>query len=293
MIRKSVEKLLREFGTKMSGHSFPRIKIDGLIHYLENEDEKGEYDEQQSCRPKPRSWERSARRKGASRRQGARQRRRSSPGPGTHQCSAQNGISLHLIDELRLAYPDLTVHNQPGGTWLEIGSQVFPGLDRRAYFLLYLHKDSRKWPVSWAFWDKDGRREWIGPRHTNADGSVCCYHRPDESWRIGASLVPLLDLHTQWAARSLHLEIFGWWPGPQIATFPYERLTEFDDREECGCEFPLGTYPECCKSKDLSVNFILAARDFRGKFGDRTVPPAVNDFANRRRTTPPLPPKQN
>lgn len=117
---------------------------------------------------------------------------------------------------------------------------------------------------SWAFWvDAVSLPVWIGPRHTNYnDGSICAFERSDSTWTLADGLVPLVDFYTLWAARHLHLEVFGRWPGAQAVHRPYERILEIQPNEKCGCRRAQRTYTKCCRSQDLARDRISDAVEY-------------------------------
>jgi hypothetical protein len=177
------------------------------------------------------------------------------------------------------AYPDSRGWSEEAGMWLRTESAVLPSLQKTATFLTAF-----SWPhmkiKSWAAWRKSAIEvQWIGPRHTNfPDGSICAFEPGDigMGWSIGDPLVQLIDLYTVWALRHLHLELLGRWPGPQSVVHPFERRTEFQAGELCGC----GTtrrYEDCCRQKDARRQPLADAVSFAVRFagGTRSPPRAV------------------
>jgi len=120
------------------------------------------------------------------------------------------------------AYPGMRVWDQGEGMWLMTESGVLPHLTKAATFLTAINF-SNQLVKSWGFWREYaiGVR-WIGPRHTNFnDGSICAFEPTDGTWTFGSSLVQLIDLYSVWALRHLHFELFGRWPGRQVAHHPF------------------------------------------------------------------------
>lgn len=113
----------------------------------------------------------------------------------------------------------------------------------------------------WGFWPDN---TWIGPRHTNfPDGSICSFEPADCTWVPGDSIVALLDLHTLWSLRHLHLAVFNKWPAQQCVRHSYERIPELEPDEMCGCDSAKGkSYSKCCQAKDLEKNRVRAAITF-------------------------------
>lgn len=168
----------------------------------------------------------------------------------THQsisAGKQYGFAATL-EEVAATYPLLKAWPSASGCWLLTRSGVIRGVSRKAYILTAILGSPPFFVRSWAFWDN---HQWIGPRHTNFnDGSICSYEPTDGTWRPGESLVDLLNLHTLWIARHLHLEMFGFWPGRQVMHFRYERLSELPPNELCGCGSSK-SYGDCCRASDI------------------------------------------
>lgn len=188
------------------------------------------------------------------------------------------------------AYPRTAYWLCSEGMWLSVESAVLAGLDRSATFLIAI-PFGRLSPIrAWAFWTRAVGYEWIGPRHTNAvDGSICAFNPSDDTWKNGGNLVELIDQYTMWSLRHLHLERLRWWPGQQTAQFIYERLTELNDNEWCGCSPDARRYSECCKQSDLTADRYRAAIEFVGgflRFKPRQPPVNVMRFLRERRDPP-------
>lgn len=176
------------------------------------------------------------------------------------------------------AYPATVVQHVEDGTWLTVKSLVISGLPMVATFLLALPRGRLAHARAWGFWVGPNGSSWIGPRHTNfPDGSICAFDKRDGSWKPEFGVIPLIDMYTLWAFRHLHLAWFGRWPGPQSAPHPYERLAELRDGESCGCDHPMGTYRECCKAADESLDRQKLAWSFliQTDFGRRQPPSAI------------------
>lgn len=152
--------------------------------------------------------------------------------------------------ELKNFYPGAEACEQNEGLIIKAPIHPLQSVQRRATLVIALRLVPLADFRSWAFWE-NGR--WIGPRHTNyPDGSVCAFHKSDNTWRFGSSLVNLLDLHSLWILRHLHLEKFGFWPGPQLVEKLAERLLELKPNEICGCKanHELKKYSDCCMAAD-------------------------------------------
>jgi len=156
-----------------------------------------------------------------------------------------------LADCVR-AYPTLVAWESEHEMRLIAESAIVDGLGRTALFILHLPYSRTLRIRSWGFWKTAVSRTWIGPRHTNfPDGSVCAFEAADGTWNPGDPPVALLDLYTVWAARHLHLEWLGRWPGYQSVPHPAERLREIQGDEFCGCGNFTAFYRDCCKVADL------------------------------------------
>lgn len=169
------------------------------------------------------------------------------------------------------AYPQMRIAPAAGVAWLQTWVRPVPGIQTSAY-LLTQHPFDQRYPVrSWAWW---GSGVWIGPRHTNyPHGDICAYDPKDLTWRRGASLVVLLDLHVVWVVRHLHLRRCGRWPGRQVVHTVYERLREQRLGELCGCG-STERYEACCRPGDVQVDPIPALRKHLNRVGtSRRRPP--------------------
>lgn len=179
------------------------------------------------------------------------------------------------LDAIRTAYPNAKVWVRKNGMWLLTRSSLLEGLTRRATFLISIPFSRNGIATSWGYWATATSVWWIGPRHTNfPDGSICAFEPRDETWRIGESIVELIDLYTIWALRHLHLEFIGRWPGYQSVPIPYERLNELNDHELCGCDRSHLQYSECCKPLDVALDPQEAFLDFASQTGIERQPPS-------------------
>lgn len=282
---------LREIGLQLDAGTYPQVFNDGVLAPrrsfvdvatlgAENTNERQRSSRSAAgSRQRAAGWQGSA---GGSRQAGEAQ----PPGSGTLRKNY-----LGQLDDVLAAYPQTTWWMSDRGMWLSVESSVLAGLDRRATFLIAVPFQRLSKIKAWAFWTNAVSHEWIGPRHTNSvDGSICAFNPCDFTWRGGGSLVELIDQYTMWVFRHLHLSTFGWWPGEQTTQFVYERLTEVQDNEWCGCgRQPTARYRDCCKETDLNADRFRAALEFVGgflKFKPRQPPEAVVRFL-RQRADPP------
>lgn len=286
--------VLTEIGYQLDGWTFPQVGRGGIVipteraSVCETSGNEDTFDERETTRRSTaESWQRAAGRQGAP--------------PRTRGRSASSAPSVvgpdpeirygypEILEEITPAYPGARAWRQESGFWLLTESALLEGGFKRAKFLTGVSEVSRL-ARSWAFWDAPIYRspQWIGPRHTYLDGSVCAFEPSDGTWKFGDSLVTLLDLYTLWAFRQLHLEVTGRWPGPQVATLRLERLVELRPDELCGCENPRGRYRDCCQAKDISE---LTAADFvlyQTVFGHRAPPRSVLEFVGTEASLPEL-----
>lgn len=272
----SVLTQLREIGLQLDADTYPYVFNDGVVAPAgtvigvqlagaENNHESGS-----TCRSATRTRQRAA----GWQRQTGKPR---SPSPSASSgCERLQTHYLEQLDEIFAAYPQTTFLLQNNGLWLWVEGAVLPGLTRRATFLIAVPFSRGCKVQAWAFWSTVLGYQWIGPRHTNAiDGSICAFNPIDGTWKEGGTLTHLIDLYTLWAFRQLHVEVVGWWPGRQTAQFAYERLTECNDNEWCGCKPDAPRYGDCCKQADLEADRFTIAMEFVGgflKFRPRTPP---------------------
>lgn len=292
--------VLKEIGQQLDRNVFPVVKNGGLVapnpmpaDQVNSVKEK-QNERQGQRRSETGTWTRSERRE----RQAQRPRQ---------TCKTTSVISSHIkakrayervyeqeFDALRVAYPSIKIWQQAEGLWLLTESSVLPGHWHKAAFVTGL---SYVFPFnvrSWGFWISgiSLKPVWIGPRHTNfPDGSICAFESSDETWSSGQSIITLLDLYTLWALRHRHLEVFGRWPGRQAVRYPYERILELKADEFCGCDRSEKLYADCCRDKDLALDQVAIALDFRLGTGSERIPPkAIVDFICDRDNPPALNP---
>lgn len=193
------------------------------------------------------------------------------------------------------AYPGAINWCQDNGMWLLTESSLFDGLGQKATFLTnipYISNVPKLGPRSWGFWTTPVFCDWIGPRHTNMpDGSICAFEPQDRSWRTTLPLVKLLDLYSVWAARHLHLKLFGRWPGYQSVPYVFERCTEIKDTEFCGCSLRNRRYIDCCKQSDIQAAKVENPVEYLRKVGrlnSRVCPTEIVNLVRFRNNVPPV-----
>lgn len=248
---------LHKIGTLLDRRKFEQIRIhnSGIVETCEitgavsTQAKEKNHEQQRPRRSESKSWA------GPQAWQGTSDR------PGASHTAPQNiRPDLQVTYEAGLgeaceAFPNCQIWRQNEGILLLSESSLLVGLRKKAKFLTWFPLVNAQPVRSWGFWDGDKQMlpKWIGPRHTNYDGSICAFEPRDGTWVAGNRIVNLLDLYTLWAVRQLHLEVFGRWPGDQIARHHHERLTELRGDEFCGCGETYKRYSECCYLKDLNA----------------------------------------
>lgn len=212
-------------------------------------------------------------RKGSPRRKGTTDRSGSNATYSSAKRSTLQKQYEELLNEVRETYPSTTIWRESGGLWLRTESGVLTNLGKKATFLLGLPYSQDVRVRAWGFWTTAVSWQWIGPRHTNGDGSICAFDISDNDWSPGESITKLLDLYTMWAIRQLYLEIFRRWPGYQCAHYIFERLTELTDNDYCGCGSRENRYIDCCKAADLTADLFAAKELFARDIGLNRQPP--------------------
>jgi len=262
---------IREIGEQLDRSVFPVIYNRGIVRpngapgSSSIHGQEMRHEAAGSSRPATGPWQWSPRGQGAPGRPGPARRSRSA-GAAAPVVSAQlqSAYGEGLTDCAR-AYPTLEAWGSAREMWLMAESEIVGGLGRTALFLLRLPYSRTLRVQGWGFWKTAVSRTWIGPRHTNfPDGSICAFEMADGTWKPGDSPVALLDLYTAWAARHLHLEWFGRWPGFQSVPHPAERICEIRDDEFCGCGNSTHLYGDCCKAVDLREMTSVKMIDFWG-----------------------------
>lgn len=274
---------LRKIGHQLDSNIYPTIHNGGFVMPCETSvpETKGEekyYERQRTSRSKTRP------RDGATGRQGP-----TSDAPSLICTDLQTQYESE-IDAVYAAYPKTQAWKQSEGMLLLTESALLCGLDRRALFLVAIPYSNKSVVKGWGFWGASIIGiEWIGPRHTNfPDGSICAFEPADGTWKIGDSLIQLLDFYSLWASRHLYMNMFGRWPGYQAVHFRYERILELRSDEYCGCKQSERLYGECCQRNDIKENVVADAIHFilRCNGGHRNPPVIVTDFVLNQ-TNPP------
>jgi len=264
--------ILSEIGKQLDQNIFPYVENGGIV--MPNKTAKplltmGEVNSNDSSKRQNRSKTRS--REGATRRKGQTREHGTTNSATPVILSGLEQIYFSEIDAILEAYPGTQIWKQEEGMWLlSYSSLVTDTMDDAAFLCAIPFLPIT--PVrSWGFWNATS---WIGPRHTNLpDGSICAFEPSDGTWLPGDSIIKLLDIYSLWAVRHLYLQRFGYWPGAQVAHYPYERLIEQKENELCGCGSLFKSYGECCKPKDLKRNKITDAINFISLGGAKRQPP--------------------
>lgn len=276
---KAVQQLLISIGEQLDRDIYPHVFNDGVIapagSVIDFQFAGAENNHE--------SWSTYRSATGSRQRAAGWQRQTGEPRPPSPSappgCGRLRSHYLEQLDEIVAAYPQTAFLLQNNGLWLWVEGAVLPGLTRRATFLIAVPFSRGCKVQAWAFWSTVLNCQWMGPRHTNAvDGSICAFNPIDGTWKEGGKLTHLIDLYTLWAFRQLHVEVIGWWPGRQTAQFAFERLTECNDNEWCGCKPDAPRYGNCCKQADLKADRFTIAMEFIGgflKFRPRTPPSSI------------------
>lgn len=271
---------LQKIGEQLDAGVFPTCRDGGLItprqlhQSPDTTHEVPSHERKRSRRPETGPGRRPAGRKGTPGRS-----RTADPGAPFIGSNAEASIQAQ-VTEAAAAYPGTKIWRQDGGMWLLTKSALLHDVDTQALFLTAISYGFQR-VRSWGFWDIGViGREWIGPRHTNfPDGSVCAFEPRDHTWSYGEPLIQLLDIYSLWALRHLYLKYLGRWPGPQAVAHPYERLTEMNDDELCGCGNSGRLYRDCCKDRDITVDKMRSAVNFSLRTGGTRRPPdAIYEF---------------
>jgi len=282
--------MLNEIGHQLDENIFPCIKNGGFVTPSKTAvpatiwAEEKNHEKSGQRRPETGAWTRPTR--------WERPPRRGRPTSETTQivCPILQAAYVSELTAIQEAYPNTRIWLQADGLWLVSESHLLPGLCQKAFFLTGIPFVRTRIVRAWGFWGGVPLRfpTWIGPRHTNfPDGSVCAFEPSDSTWNLGDSIVELLDLYTLWAFRHLHLQVYGRWPGRQVARHPYERITELRDDEFCGCGNSDNLYGECCREKDFSMDIAFEAASFLFSAGGMRNPPdTVVDFIREQKAAP-------
>lgn len=288
---------LREIGVQLDRNQFPRVYNGGIVRPGDavvdpvtlGEDIYYVRSRARERGSKTGSREGSAEWQGQAGQSGPTSRSRSAGSPPPFISSSLRKRYEAELNALSVAYPGTKVWNEAEGLWLLTESTVLPGLGKKATFLTALPYSPLIAQRSWGFWTTAISTEWIGPRHTNfPDGSVCAFEPTDGTWMPGGNLTELVDLYTLWALRHEHLRILGRWPGHQSVHLPYERVSELNDDEFCGCNNKADKlYRDCCKQQDIAsvtikdaIGFIVRQPPIRvyDFLRSQSIPPTVSEI---------------
>lgn len=277
--------LLLEIGKQLDADVYPRVTNGGLVVL-------SEIDVPQTVSTEVKHGTEKARGSAAGSRSGPAGRQRTSsrprpPGAAAPVVGADSKAEVETqLGGLLEQYPGTQHWRQGDGIWLLIPTQLMSGLDHYAILVLAVQYETGL-VRSWAFWASPiSMPSWIGPRHTNADGSICAFDTADGTWTWVKPLVTLIDLYTIWIVRQLHVEAYGRWPGKQLVHFAGEMMLEFDPEEYCGCPDGTKRYAVCCMDKHLAGNRIRDSLNFYWLLGLRSPPAEVVAFARKQHTPP-------
>lgn len=283
----SALEILSEVGRRLDKDIYPRVLNDGIVMPSDTTVPLPSWAEKEHENEKGKRRSTTGPRTGATRWQGSPERGRASSPAAPVVCSDLKARFENELSKMLKAYPRTRVWHQSEGLWLLTESTLLPGFWKKAVFLTGIPFAPTRIVRAWGFWDGIplAHPMWIGPRHTNGDGSVCAFEPDDGTWKHGDSIITLLDLYSTWAVRHLHLQVFGRWPGRQYARYPYERLLEQRIDELCGCGSEQ-LYSKCCQQADLSRINIADAPALARRLMERNPPDAIFDFVRSLREVP-------
>jgi hypothetical protein len=118
-----------------------------------------------------------------------------------------------------------------------------------------------------------------------------CTHRAGD-WMLGRhSVLALAAMSVMWIGKALHLQVMGWWPGPQH--FPAQvRILRDKPDEYCGCG-STRRYGHCCRDADMQRSrnetareLVLAEASYRVDIAKRGWPPRCPVSPGIERTGP-------
>lgn len=268
--------LLKEIGQQLDRNIYPVANDGGFVTPCKtaaviNQGEDSRYENERPKRSETRPWQR------------ATTWQRSTDKTTPLVCPDVVKWYQSEQDALSKAYPKTQVWKQPEGLIVLTESAILKGLSTPAIFVISIPMDLNLRVKGWGFWGISNISvEWIGPRHTNfPDGSICAFEPADNTWRIGDSLIDLIDYYTLWALRHLYLREYRSWPGHQSIHWQYERFLEVKSEEYCGCENFDNRYGECCEANDKKSNLIKTAIRFMTDCydGHRRPPNSISQFA--------------
>lgn len=283
----TAKKQLEAIGHGLDRKIFPSVFIDGVVRpcnsikttHFKGQEQQDEYPQQQpqrpstTTRPRPQRWQRTPRRVWT-------------PSQATSIISPKlQNLYLADLGNVKNTYPNTEIWENEEGVWLITSSQLLDNISSTATFAVCIPFSPYLPVKGWGFWNSIS---WIGPRHTNfPDGSICAFEPSDGTWVAGDSIVSLLDLYSLWAVRHLFLKEFRYWPGQQAVHEPYERITELNNDELCGCGSEGVKYKDCCQNEDLKTIKLTDAIRFITAHGSERCPPNCVLSFLQKKTNPP------
>jgi hypothetical protein len=129
-------------------------------------------------------------------------------------------------------------------------------------------------PVAWVVDPEVSRRTHPAHPHLNANGSLCPFFVPDETYDPRRDdISKLLDLVGDWLRKHIHLQVMGWWPGDEAPHSPSEVLRELETFDAPVCVCGSGrAFRVCCRFRYQEAARQEQARRARG---DRQLDPNV------------------
>lgn len=189
--------------------------------------------------------------------------------PSSPQTLGRRLSEMLKLEELEQCYPSASiVRCSSGFALMAVDVGVIRSLPYRGRLLLEIPLDDPHGPVPvpvgadfvpavrvWAVW-KDGIRPTAD--HMYPDASLCTYMKGEWIWGRDPLHV-LVDWSTCWLAKTLHLEFFNRWPGPQHCS-PWVAMRRKMLDEYCRCG-SAKRYHECHYREDREQTPYALVRD--------------------------------
>ena len=113
-------------------------------------------------------------------------------------------------------YPQFALWRLPQGLWWEGWLVPFGSRPLRRFRVVMAYTGFPHDPVCWIVEPEISKRTWPCHRHLYSNGIVCPRLPGDRDWRYGRDDIGCyLDTVVLWIGCHVHLEEFGWWPGPE------------------------------------------------------------------------------
>ena len=222
---------VRAFGTAIKSGRLPPIAGSGLIVLADQKplDHNGQGKE--DCDHADRQGEGSEEARPSARSRARPSGQAAAPGSPAHALGDRVSRELQL-DELSESYADVSVFgSSSSAVWVRVPILVFNTLREPVYLSLEVPREPT--PRTWRYsalvprqavthvfvpdvraWAATGSGFRIRSHHEYSDGSICAYMQGEWVWGVHP-LLELVDWYSYWVAKSIHLQLFDEWPGPQ------------------------------------------------------------------------------